>query len=45
VFQVAIACVLAANGQVRRLSVGLRCPLDGALRLHLDNARVVLSTT
>ncbi|MGW7413434.1 hypothetical protein [Streptomyces sp. NPDC054863] len=45
VYQVAVARVLAANGQVRRLSVGLQCPVDGALRLHLDNVRVVLSGT
>lgn len=41
VFQAAVAYALAADGQVRRLSVGLRCPADGALRIHLDNVRVV----
>lgn len=40
VFQVAVAYTLAADGRVRRLSVGLRCPVDGALRLYIDNARV-----
>ncbi|MFC8226445.1 hypothetical protein [Streptomyces sp. NPDC057287] len=45
VFQVLVAHAPAANGQVRRLSVGLRCPVDGALRLHHDSVRVVSSTT
>ncbi|MFG3227240.1 hypothetical protein ACGF07_20955 [Kitasatospora sp. NPDC048194] len=45
VFQAAAAFALAEDGQVRRLSVGLRCPVDGALRLHLDNVRVVPSGT
>ncbi|MFE5735546.1 hypothetical protein ACFQ7A_32205 [Streptomyces sp. NPDC056528] len=44
VFQVAVARVLAAGGRVRRLSVGLRCPVDGASLLHLDNVRVVATT-
>ncbi|MFD0260178.1 hypothetical protein [Kitasatospora indigofera] len=41
VFQVAVAYALAADSQVCRLSVGLRCPVDGALSLYLDNVRVV----
>ncbi|MFC9484568.1 hypothetical protein ACFTZM_00625 [Streptomyces hydrogenans] len=41
VFQVAVALALAADGRVCRLSVGLRCPADGALRLQLDNVNVV----
>ncbi|MER6916466.1 hypothetical protein ABT354_32815 [Streptomyces sp. NPDC000594] len=45
VFQVAVAFVLAADGRVRRLSVGLQCPVDGALCLHLDNVHVVSSRT
>ncbi|MER7756704.1 hypothetical protein [Kitasatospora sp. NPDC097643] len=40
VFQVAVAYALAADGQVRGLSVGLRCPDDGALHLHIDNVRI-----
>ncbi|WP_411073090.1 hypothetical protein [Streptomyces sp. cmx-4-25] len=43
-FQVAVARVLAVGGRVRRLSVGLRCPVDGAPLLHLDNVRVVATT-
>ncbi|MGW9454194.1 hypothetical protein [Streptomyces sp. NPDC055632] len=45
VFQMAVAFALAADGRVCRLSVGLRCPTDGALRLHLDNVHVVSSKT
>ncbi|MFD4535853.1 hypothetical protein ACFWNL_17475 [Kitasatospora sp. NPDC058397] len=45
VFQAAVALALDADGQVRRVSVGLRCPVDGTLRLHLDNAQVVPSKT
>ncbi|OEJ93122.1 hypothetical protein J116_000010 [Streptomyces thermolilacinus SPC6] len=45
VFQVAVAFALAVDGRVRRLSVGLRCPVDGALCLHLDNVHVVSSRT
>jgi hypothetical protein len=41
VFLVAVAYTLAADGAVRALSVGLKCPEDGALRLHVDDARVV----
>ncbi|MEU1468035.1 hypothetical protein ABZ434_07410 [Streptomyces sp. NPDC005761] len=45
VFEAAIAYAFDANGQVRHLSVGLRCPVDGAMRLHLDNRRVATSST
>ncbi|WP_330301317.1 hypothetical protein [Streptomyces sp. NBC_00503] len=41
VFEVAIAFGLDADGRVAGLSVGLRCPEDGGLLLHIDNARVV----
>ncbi|MET9934001.1 MULTISPECIES: hypothetical protein [unclassified Streptomyces] len=41
VFEVVAARVLAVDGRVRRLSVGLRCPVDGTARLHLDDVRVV----
>ncbi|MFD6275117.1 hypothetical protein ACFWFI_06015 [Streptomyces sp. NPDC060209] len=41
VFQVAFAYGLGAGDQVRRLSVGLHCPIDGTLYLLLDNAPVV----
>ncbi|GAA1503730.1 hypothetical protein GCM10009730_03090 [Streptomyces albidochromogenes] len=40
-FEVGVAYELAGDGGVRRLSVGLRCPLDGASRLYVDNACVV----
>ncbi|MFB7541742.1 hypothetical protein ACFC0N_17835 [Streptomyces zaomyceticus] len=40
-FQVAAAYTLGEDGRVRRLSVGLRCPVDGALHLFVDDARVV----
>lgn len=39
-FQVAAAYTLGADGRVERLSVGLRCPADGSLRLFVDDARV-----
>ncbi|MEV7024382.1 transposase family protein [Kitasatospora sp. NPDC093558] len=45
VFQVVVAYALAADGRVRRLSVGLRCPTDGALLLHLTNVPTVPSTS
>ncbi|WP_329285289.1 hypothetical protein [Streptomyces sp. NBC_00691] len=38
-FQVAAAYTLGPDGHVRRLSVGLRCPVDGALTLLVDDAR------
>ncbi|MFJ9821539.1 hypothetical protein ACIRU3_41105 [Streptomyces sp. NPDC101151] len=41
VVQVFVAYGFAADGQVRRLSVGLRCPVDGAFCLYIDNVRVV----
>ncbi|MEU9164163.1 hypothetical protein AB0D29_28335 [Streptomyces sp. NPDC048424] len=41
VFQVAVALALTRDGAVRGISVGLRCPEDGALCLYVDNARVV----
>ncbi|THA77321.1 hypothetical protein [Streptomyces sp. A0592] len=41
VFHVAVALALAADGVLRGISVGLRCPEDGALCLYVDNARVV----
>ncbi|MFJ3979433.1 hypothetical protein [Streptomyces sp. NPDC090021] len=41
VFQVAVALSFTAEGEVRGLSVGLRCPVDGALCLYVDDARVV----
>ncbi|WP_223187790.1 hypothetical protein [Streptomyces sp. CBMA29] len=41
VFQVALAYGLGEDHEVRRLSVGLRCPIDGALDLLLNNAPVV----
>lgn len=40
-FLVAVAYAFAADGALCGLSVGLKCPEDGALRLHVDNARVV----
>ncbi|MEV6399438.1 hypothetical protein AB0M39_32400 [Streptomyces sp. NPDC051907] len=40
-FHVAAAYTITANGQISRLSVGLRCLVDGALSLFVDNARVV----
>ncbi len=43
-FQVGVTYTLADDGRVRRLSVGLRCPLDGASRLYVDNALVVPRT-
>ncbi|MCX4984936.1 hypothetical protein [Streptomyces sp. NBC_00572] len=44
-FQVAAAYTLGTDGDVRRVSVGLRCPADGALSLFVDDARVVPRTT
>ncbi|MFF8262618.1 hypothetical protein [Streptomyces virginiae] len=41
VFHVAVALAFAADGAVRGVTVGLRCPEDGALCLYVDNARVV----
>lgn len=41
VFEVAAAFALGADDEVRRLSVGLRCPVDGALALLVDNVHVV----
>ncbi|MFE6911474.1 hypothetical protein [Streptomyces erythrochromogenes] len=41
VFHVALALAFAADGALRGISVGLRCPEDGALCLYVDNARVV----
>lgn len=42
VFQAAVALSFAEDGTtVRGISVGLRCPEDGALLLYVDNARVV----
>ncbi|WP_158943304.1 hypothetical protein [Streptomyces sp. NRRL S-378] len=41
VFQVAIALSFTGEGEVRGISVGLRCPVDGALCLYVDDARVV----
>ncbi|MEV4937659.1 hypothetical protein [Streptomyces zaomyceticus] len=40
-FQVAAASTLGEDGPVRRLSVGLRCPVDGALHLFVDDMSVV----
>ncbi|MFJ1566604.1 hypothetical protein ACIOG8_20690 [Streptomyces erythrochromogenes] len=40
-FHVAVALSFAADGVLRGISVGLRCPEDGALCLYVDNARVV----
>ncbi|MFD4317042.1 hypothetical protein [Streptomyces sp. NPDC058548] len=37
-FQVAAAYTLGPDGDMRRLSVGLRCPVDGALSLLVDDA-------
>ncbi|MFF3837480.1 hypothetical protein [Streptomyces sp. NPDC001930] len=39
-FQVAAAYTLGPDGGMRRLSVGLRCPVDGALSLLVDDARM-----
>ncbi|MFJ5136889.1 hypothetical protein [Streptomyces sp. NPDC088707] len=39
-FQVAAAYTLGPDGRMRRLSVGLRCPVDGALSLLVDDARM-----
>ncbi|MFI5546671.1 hypothetical protein ACIA6E_23195 [Streptomyces sp. NPDC051815] len=42
VLDVAAAFAFAADGTtVRAVSVGLKCPEDGALLLYVDNARVV----
>ncbi|MFE7094855.1 hypothetical protein [Streptomyces erythrochromogenes] len=43
-FHVAVALSFAADGMLRGISVGLRCPEDGALCLYVDNARVVPRT-
>lgn len=40
VFQVALAYGLRGGHQVQRISVGLRCPIDGAQHLFHDNAPV-----
>ncbi|MCZ4125470.1 hypothetical protein [Streptomyces sp. H39-S7] len=42
-FQVGVAYTLSADDHVRRLTVGIRCPVDGALHLHLDNVHVTPS--
>ncbi|MCB8901891.1 MULTISPECIES: hypothetical protein [unclassified Streptomyces] len=39
-FQVAAAYTLGPDGHLRRLSVALRCPVDGALCLLVDDASV-----
>ncbi|MCX5230175.1 hypothetical protein [Streptomyces sp. NBC_00233] len=39
-FQVAAAYTLGPDGGMRRLSVGLRCPVDGALSLLVDDVRM-----
>ncbi|MFF5920306.1 hypothetical protein ACFY8C_18485 [Streptomyces flavochromogenes] len=39
-FQVAAAFTLGPDGHMRRLSVGLRCPVDGALSLLVDDVRM-----
>ncbi|MEU2076308.1 hypothetical protein [Streptomyces sp. NPDC013489] len=39
-FQVAAAYTLDPDGRMRRLSVGLRCPVDGALGLLVDDVRI-----
>ncbi|MEV7372514.1 hypothetical protein AB0O51_16730 [Streptomyces sp. NPDC090301] len=39
-FQVAAAYTLDPDGHMRRLSVGLRCPADGALGLLVDDVRM-----
>ncbi|MFE6855054.1 hypothetical protein ACFVDH_30165 [Streptomyces sp. NPDC057674] len=39
-FQVAAAYTLDPDGRMRRLSVGLRCPVDGALGLLVDDVRM-----
>ncbi len=39
-FQVAAAYTLGPDGHMRRLSVGLRCPVDGALSLLVDDAQM-----
>ncbi|MDX2561797.1 hypothetical protein PV371_19320 [Streptomyces sp. TX20-6-3] len=43
-FQVAAAYTLGPDGDMRRLSVGLRCPVDGALSLLVDDARMAPAT-
>ncbi|MFE5942444.1 hypothetical protein [Streptomyces sp. NPDC056480] len=42
-FQVAAAYTLGPDGSMRRLSVGLRCPVDGALSLVVDDVRMTRS--
>ncbi|MFI6006444.1 hypothetical protein ACIA98_39810 [Streptomyces sp. NPDC051366] len=44
VFQVAVALALSEDGAVRGISVGLRCPEDGALCLYVDNAHALPDT-
>ncbi|WP_055600728.1 hypothetical protein [Streptomyces aureus] len=39
-FQVAAAYTVGPAGHMRRLSVGLRCPVDGALSLLVDDVRM-----
>ncbi|WP_395365905.1 hypothetical protein ACHGLA_33000 [Streptomyces sp. YH02] len=39
-FQVAAAYTLGPDGHMRRLSVGLRCPVDGALSLLVDDVNM-----
>ncbi|MGC0423615.1 hypothetical protein [Embleya sp. AB8] len=41
VFLVGVAYAFAAHGGVGSVSVGLECPEDGMLCLHVDDARVV----
>ncbi|MFD3700826.1 hypothetical protein ACFWUZ_32660 [Streptomyces sp. NPDC058646] len=41
VFQSVVAFDLAGDGSARRISVGLRCPEDGALLLYIDDAHLV----
>ncbi|MFD9520913.1 hypothetical protein [Streptomyces sp. NPDC059979] len=43
--EVEVALAFAEDGAVRGISVGLRCPEDGALCLYVDNARVVPGAT
>lgn len=41
-FEVAASYTMDTEGRVCRVSIGLRCPVDGALWLFVDDARVVL---
>ncbi|MEU2396265.1 hypothetical protein [Streptomyces sp. NPDC007369] len=41
VFHVAVSFALGSDGRARRLSAALRCEVDGALHLYVNDARVV----